>query len=288
MGLDHPGLDNVVSQWTTSQTFLHYSLFVSMFALGAAFVFFLAERGSILPAYRTTMTTSAIICGVAAVAYYFITSQYTPDRPFPSSVRYIDWTVTTPLLLIKYPEMLKVRGFAFAWKLIIADLFMIVTGFIGELSGSIVHGHWFPNFPGAIQSHYIWGTISTLGYVVILYLLLTEGSRLAKAQPLPIQHGIKSMNLYLISLWGIYPIVYWFEGLSAAHLSWSINLDWFNVASSVGDVINKVGFGVTAYLAVKALSRDDQESPEPLPEDANGSASLRVNAATGRSQGRTR
>ena len=54
-----------------------------MLALGAAFIFFLVERGSILPAYRTTITTSAIICGVAVVAYYFITSQYTPNRPFP-------------------------------------------------------------------------------------------------------------------------------------------------------------------------------------------------------------
>ena len=78
----------------------------------------------------------------------------------------------------------------------------------GELYGSTIGGHWFPGTAGAIQAHYIWGTISALGYVVILHLLLTEGSRLAKAQPLPIRHGVKSMNLYLVSLWGIYPIVY--------------------------------------------------------------------------------
>ncbi len=266
MGLDHLGLDNTVTHWTTSQAFVHYTLFTAMFALGAAFVFFLVERDSILPAYRATMTTSAMICGVAAVAYYFLTSQYAPDRPFPTAVRYVDWTVTTPLLLLKYPEMLKLRGFSFAWKLIIADLFMIVTGFVGELYGSTVHGHWFPGTAGAISAHYIWGTISTLGYLVILYLLLTEGSRLAKAQPLPIQHGIRAMNLYLVSLWGIYPLAYWFEGLSASHLSWGVNLDWFNVASAVGDVINKVGFGVTAYLAVRALSGDDQKSKERLPQ----------------------
>jgi len=288
MGLNHLGFDNTLTHWTTSQAFVHYSLFVAMFALGAASVFFLVEREKILPAYRGTMTTSAIICGVAAVAYYFLTNQYAPDRSFPMDVRYVDWTVTTPLLLLKYPEMLKVRGFAFAWKLILADLFMIVTGFVGELYGSTVHGHWFPNSAGSIQNHYIWGAISTLGYLVIVYLLLTEGGRLAKAQPLPIRHGIKAMNLYLVSLWGVYPLVYWFEGLSASHLSWGVNLDWFNVAGSVADVINKVGFGLTAYLAVKALLGDDQESPERLPEDANGSASLRVNADTGRPEGLAR
>ena len=262
MDISHLGLDNTITQWTTSQAFVHYSLFVAMLSLGAAFVFFLSEKESILPAYRSTMITSAMICGVAAVAYYFITSQYAPGRPFPSAVRYVDWTVTTPLLLLKYPEMLKVRGFAFAWKLILADLFMIVTGFIGELYGSTIHGHWYPNTAGAIGAHYVWGAVSTLGYIVIVYLLLTEGNRLAASQPAPIKHGIRAMNMYLFTLWGVYPIVYWFEGLSAAHLSWGINLDWFNTASAVADVINKVGFGVTAFLAVRALSGDDLESSE--------------------------
>ena len=262
------GADDAVTLLTTSQAFVHYSLFVAMFALGAAFVFFLVSKEKLLPQYRGTSLTSAMICGVAAVAYYFLTSEYGPGKPFPTDIRYVDWTVTTPLLLIKYPEMLRLRGFAFAWKLVLADLFMIVTGFIGELYGRTVNGHWAPNVPGGIAAHYWWGGISTLGYVVILFLLLTEGARLAKTQPAPIQHGIKSMNLYLVSLWGVYPIVYWAEGLSAAHLGWNINLDWFNVASSVADVINKVGFGLTAYFAVRALSGDDQEGPDRLPEGA--------------------
>jgi sensory rhodopsin len=264
MGLSNLGLDNVVSFMTTSQAFEHYSLFVAMMALGAGFVFFLTSKENILPAYRGTLITSALICGVAAVAYFFLMREYSPSKPFPTEIRYVDWTVTTPLLLLKYPEMLKLRGYAFAWKLIIADLFMIVTGFIGELSGATINGHWYPLAAGGIESHYVWGAVSTVGYLVILYFLLTEGKRLAETQPEPIKHGIKSMNLYLISLWGVYPIVYWAEGLSATHPG--INLDWFNVASSVADVINKVGFGVTAYLAVKALSGDDQERGTRLSE----------------------
>ena len=85
-----------------------------MFALGAAAIYFLVERDTILPAYRATMTTSAIICGVATIAYYFIAAQYSPDRGFPTVMRYFDWTITTPLLLLKYHEMLRVRGSAFA------------------------------------------------------------------------------------------------------------------------------------------------------------------------------
>jgi bacteriorhodopsin len=261
------GIDNAVTSLTASEAFVHYSLFVAMMALGAGFVFFLASKEKVLPEYRGTMVTSAMICGVAAVAYYFLTTQYGPGKPFPTDIRYVDWTVTTPLLLVKYPEMLRLRGFSFAWKLVLADLWMIVTGFIGELYGSTVNGHWTPNVPNGIADHYWWGAISTLGYLVILYYLLTEGNRYARTQPIPIQHGIKAMNLYIISLWGVYPITYWAEGLSATHLG--INLDWFNVASSVADVINKFGFGLTAYFAVRALSGDDQEGTDRLPEDAD-------------------
>ena len=256
MGLNELGLDNVATHWNMSAAFNHYALFVAMFALGAGFVFFLSQKESVLPAYRGTMTTSAMICGVAAVAYFFLLREYQPGKPFPTIVRYVDWTVTTPLLLLKYPEMLKVRGTRFAWKLIIADLFMIVTGFIGELYGSTTDGHWTPNIANGANLHYLWGAISTVGYVVILYFLLTEGTRLAKTQPEPIQHGVKSLNMYIWSLWGVYPLAFMAECWSM-NPAW--NMDWFNIASSVADVINKVGFGVTAYLAVKALSGDDLE-----------------------------
>ena len=260
------GLDNYATQLTTSQAFVHYSLFVAMFALGAGFVFFLVEKEKILPAYRGTMVTSAIICGVAAVAYYFLTSRYDPNKPFPTDIRYVDWTVTTPLLVLKYPEMLRVRGIGFATKLILADLFMIITGFIGELSGHTVNGQWVLNAGGSVGEHILWGTISTIGYGVILFLLLTEGGKLAETQPEPIRNGIKKMNNYLLTLWGVYPIVYIAEAVSATHPE--LNMDWFNVLSSVADVVNKVGFAITAYLAVKALSGDDQKSEERLPESA--------------------
>lgn len=83
-------LDNVTTQLSMSEALLHYALFVSMFALAAGAVFFLSEKEKILPAYRGTMTTSAMICGVAAVAYFFLTRSYNPNNPFPTDIRYVD------------------------------------------------------------------------------------------------------------------------------------------------------------------------------------------------------
>jgi len=270
-------LDTATTQLSMSEALLHYSLFVSMFALGAAFVFFLSEKEKILPAYRGTMVTSAMICGVAAIAYYFLTRDYSPDKPFPTDIRYVDWTVTTPLLLLKYPEMLKVRGFNFAFRLVIADIFMIVTGFIGELYGTSIYGHWQPHDGvylwgiSAVGAHYFWGFISTLGYLYIVYtLMFGEGKRLTAQQPPHIRRGIQVMNRYIWTLWGIYPIVYILEGVSANNANLSLN-GW-QIASSVADVINKVGFGLTAYFAVKAMSGDSQYSEERLPTSGDGVA----------------
>lgn len=270
-------LDNVTTQLTMSEALVHYALFASMFALAAGFVFFLAEKEKIIPAYRGSMTTSAIICGIAAVAYYYLTREYNPSNPFPTDVRYVDWTVTTPLLLIKYPEMLKVRGFSFALKLILADLFMIVTGFIGELYGTTIHGHWQPHDgvylwgTNAVNAHYFWGFISTLGYVYIAYVLLFgEGRRLAALQPPHIRRGIQVMNRYIWTLWGVYPLVYILEGVSASNTN--LTLDGWQITSAVADVINKIGFGLTAYFAVKAMSGDSQYSEERLPTGSDKEA----------------
>ena len=107
--------------------------------------------------------------------------------------------------------------------------------------------------------------------------MLTEGNALAKTQPGPIQNGIVKMNRYLWSLWGVYPIVFIAEAVSVSNPT--LNLDWFQVLSSVADVVNKVGFAITAYLAVKALSGDDQKSSERLPESAAGRANDGVTIA---------
>ena len=47
----------------------YFLFFVGYIAMGAAFVFFMSERGNVAPQYRTTMTISALIVGIAAFHY---------------------------------------------------------------------------------------------------------------------------------------------------------------------------------------------------------------------------
>ena len=51
------------------ETLTFFLFFVGYIAMGAAFVFFMSERGNVAPQYRTTMTISALIVGIAAFHY---------------------------------------------------------------------------------------------------------------------------------------------------------------------------------------------------------------------------
>ena len=53
-----------------------FLFFVGYISMGAAFVFFMAERSSVAPQYRTTMTISALIVGIAAFHYYYMRGVY--------------------------------------------------------------------------------------------------------------------------------------------------------------------------------------------------------------------
>ena len=49
-----------------------FLFFVGYISMGAAFIFFVMERNSVAEEYRTTMTISALLVGIAAFHYYYI------------------------------------------------------------------------------------------------------------------------------------------------------------------------------------------------------------------------
>ena len=53
-----------------------FLFFVGYISMGAAFVFFMSERSNVAKEYRTTMTISALIVGIAAFHYYYMRGVY--------------------------------------------------------------------------------------------------------------------------------------------------------------------------------------------------------------------
>ena len=122
------------------QTLTFFLFFVGYIAMGAAFVFFMSERSNVAPEYRTTMTISALIVGIAAFHYYYMRGVYADFGEVSVEYRYMDWIITVPLMALKFPSLVgkaaitdkKVAGLGFTGICFTGALIMIGFGYLGE------------------------------------------------------------------------------------------------------------------------------------------------------------
>jgi bacteriorhodopsin len=209
-------------------------------AMLASSVFFFFERGSVDGKWKLSLLVSGLITGIAAVHYYYMRDYYLATGQTPTALRYIDWTLTVPLMCVEFYLLTKSAGAkkSLLWKLIIAAVWMLVAGYIGEAFTDGSSGYSF-----------IWGAISTIGYVYILYTAwLGEVAQLAKNSGDPVvERGVKTLAWFVLVGWAVYPIGYMCMpgGWLNTGLGWSAsNVDLFY---NIADAINKIGFGLVVY-----------------------------------------
>jgi len=112
--------------------------------------------------------------------------------------RYIDWVITTPLLLLDLalsalPNWRRNAGLIAG--LIALDVFMILTGLLaGSSTSEFARGFWF--------------LVSTAAMVALLYLVYTKLFSAAQSQPGSVQGVFRTLALLTIVLWSLYPIVW--------------------------------------------------------------------------------
>ena len=217
-----------------------FTFFTGYMAMFAASVFFFFERSRVDGKWKTSLLISGLITGIAAVHYYYMRDYYAATGTNPTALRYIDWTLTVPLMCVEFYLLTKPAGAktSLLWKMIIASAWMLVTGYIGEAftDGSTMHS-------------VIWGVLSTIGYVYILYAAwFGEVKQLAdKSGDATVQRGIRTLAWFVLVGWAIYPIGYMCMpgGWLNIALGWqSSNVDLFY---NIADAVNKIGFGLVVY-----------------------------------------
>ena len=222
--------------------YVGFTFFIGYMAMFAASVFFFFERGSVDDKWKLSLLISGLITGIAAVHYFYMRDYYMATGDNPTFFRYVDWTLTVPLMCVEFYLLTRAAGAtkSLLWKLIIASVWMLVAGYIGESF----------NPEGGDTAHSVkWGVISTIGYIYILYTAwFGEVAQLAeKSNSDVVKKGVRTLAWFVLVGWAIYPIGYMcMEGgwLNTA-LGWeSTNVDlWYNIA----DAINKIGFGLVVY-----------------------------------------
>jgi bacteriorhodopsin len=228
-----------------------FTFFTGYMAMLAASVFFFFERGSVDGKWKLSLLVSGLITGIAAVHYYYMRDYYMATGENPTALRYIDWTLTVPLMCVEFYLLTKAAGAksSLLWKLIGASVLMLVAGYIGEAF----------NPEGGSTAHSVkWGVISTVGYAYILYtawygevanLAASSGNEAVKT-------GVRTLAWFVLVGWAIYPIGYMCMpgGWLNTSLGWdSTNVDLFY---NIADAINKIGFGLVVYSIATSSSKE--------------------------------
>lgn len=219
-----------------------FTFFTGYMAMFAASLFFFFERGSVDGKWKLSLLVSGLITFIAAVHYYYMRDYYIATGDNPTTLRYIDWTLTVPLMCVEFYLLTKAAGakLSLLWKLVIASVWMLVAGYIGEAY----------NPEGGNTSHSVlWGVVSTIGYIYILYTAwLGEVAKLAaSSNSAVVKRGVRTLAWFVLVGWAIYPIGYMCMpgGWLNIAFGWGpANVDLFY---NIADVINKIGFGLVVY-----------------------------------------
>jgi bacteriorhodopsin len=231
------GLDKLINSDPVAITF-----FIGYMAMFASSVFFFAERSSVEGKWKLSLLVSALITGIAAVHYYYMRDFYLQTGASPTAFRYVDWTLTVPLMCVEFYLLTKPFGAkgSTLFKLIIASLVMLITGYIGETSG--------------LESNVMWGILSTLGYLYIVYEVFAgDIAKLTKSSnSASLGNAMFLLKIFITLGWSIYPIGYMV--LPGNLLSGMFEVSSIDLFYNLADAINKIGFGLVVYSVAVAES----------------------------------
>jgi bacteriorhodopsin len=224
-----------------------FSFFIVFMAMLAASIFFIVERGQVDGKWKTSLLISALITFIAAVHYYYMRDIYMETGQSPTEFRYIDWTLTVPLMCVEFYLLIKPYGgkVSTMWKLIGYSVVMLVAGYIGE---GLDKGNTI-----------LWGIISTLGYVGIIYeATYGDVKKVADASTNPeVAKAVRLLRNFVVVGWAIYPIGYMtMEG----NLLASVGLD-LDLLYNLADAVNKIGFGLVIYSNAIASTKREAVLP---------------------------
>jgi len=163
------------------------------------------------------------------------------QNAFNEAYRYVDWLLTVPLLLVEVIAVLalaKEVSQSLITRLVPASAAMIALGYPGEISNDQ-------------NTQVLYGVLSTLPFIYILYVLFVELGKSLERQPAGVAETVGRLRLLLIATWGVYPIAYLFNIVGDASASSFVTVQ---VGYTLADVLAKCVFGLTILKIARMKS----------------------------------
>jgi len=221
-------------------------------ALLAATVFFFVERDNVSSKWKTSLTVSGLVTGIAFWHYMYMRGVWVDSYDAASGVgdspivfRYIDWLLTVPLLIIEFYLILRavtnVASSLFT-KLLVGSLVMLIAGYLGE-SAAVSGGSTTVVYAGFGVGMLAW-------FYMIKELHSGEGGVAVKQASPAVQSAYKTMMLIIIFGWAVYPLGYVF-----GHMVGDGNPASLNIIYNFADFVNKILFGLIIWHAAVTESQ---------------------------------
>ena len=234
--------------------FTGFTFFIGSVSMLAATVWFLMQHGVVDKKFKDSMLVAALITGIAAVHYFYMREQWVSTfdpnvvgSESPTELRYIDWILTVPLMVVEFALLTGVGMTKLFWLSVV----MLVTGYFGEADGVM-----------DMLTLKLWGAISGAAYFWMAYevgcLTIFGGPTGAVGKALSSGSGKipaagRMLQWFVLVGWAIYPIGYMAGTAEGMWYSFvDIGAGPMNIIYNLGDAVNKIGFGMAVWYAAKS------------------------------------
>ena len=241
-------------QLDSNQWNLVYNVFsFGLVSMLACTVYTLVSQQRVLAKYRNALVMSSMVTFIAGYHYLRIFDSFKhaseggkvlldgSQNSFNEAYRYVDWLLTVPLLLVEVVAVLalaKEVSRSLITRLVPASAAMIALGYPGEISNDQ-------------NTQVLYGVLSTLPFIYILYVLFVELGKSLERQPAGVAETVGRLRLLLIATWGVYPIAYIFNIVGDASASSFVTVQ---VGYTIADVLAKCVFGLTILKIARMKS----------------------------------
>ena len=241
-------------QLDSNQWQLVYNVFsFGLISMLACTIYTLVSQQRVLPKYRNALVMSSMVTFIAGYHYLRIFDSFKhasengmvkldgSQDAFNEAYSYVDWLLTVPLLLVEVIAVLALTrevSRSLIMRLVPASAAMIALGYPGEISNDQ-------------NTQVLYGVLSTLPFLYILYVLFVELGKSLDRQPAGVAETIGRLRLLLIATWGVYPIAYIFNIVGDASASSFVTVQ---VGYTIADVLAKCVFGLTILKIARMKS----------------------------------
>jgi bacteriorhodopsin len=241
-------------QLDSNQWNLVYNVFsFGLISMLACTIYTLVSQHRVLPKYRNALVMSSMVTFIAGYHYLRIFDSFKhaseggkvlldgSQNAFNEAYRYVDWLLTVPLLLVEVIAVLALTrevSRSLIMRLVPASAAMIALGYPGEISSDQ-------------NTQVLYGVLSTIPFLYILYVLFVELSKSLDRQPAGVAETVGRLRLLLIATWGVYPIAYIFNIVGDASASSFVTVQ---VGYTLADILAKCVFGLTILKIARMKS----------------------------------